>query len=142
MAQAFDQEAGDQEGSQTAQDGPVFPSRQPGGAGPHPAVGDGHADADDADQAEDVGDQRIAEISGPDEDVDGEVVVDGEQGGDEEEDDHRRHDAEVHDAAVGVLEDALGAAAARTRRRKRWGRLSKLKSGRPSRQTRARRAMP
>ena len=72
----------------------------------------GHGDADDAYESEDVGDERVAEVAGADEDVDGDVVVDGEQGGDEEEDDHRGHDAEVHHARVGVAKDALGAAAA------------------------------
>ena len=71
-----------------------------------------HRDADDADEAKYVGDERVAEVSRSDEDVDGDVVVDGQQRGDEEEDDHRGHDAEVHDARVGVAEDALGTASA------------------------------
>ncbi len=107
-AQTFDQEAADQKDTESADDQPVFPGRQPGGARPRPAMPDRHAHAHQSDDAEDVGDERIAEIAGPDEDVDGDVVVDRQQGGDEEEDDHGGHDADVHDARVAVAEDALG----------------------------------
>ena len=70
-----------------------------------------HRDANDADEAEEVGHERVPEVPRSNEDVDGDVVVDGQQRRDEEQDDHRGHDAEVHDARVGVAEDALGAAA-------------------------------
>ena len=109
--QSLDQESGDQQRAEAADDQPVLPGRQPGGARPDPAMGDRHADTDDPDQAKDVGDERVAEVTRADEDVNRDVIVDREQGGDQKEHDHRGHDAEVHHARVRIAEHALGAGA-------------------------------
>ena len=71
---------------------------------------DRHPDPDQADESEDVPDQRVPQVAGTHQDlnlVGGQVVIDREQGRDEEQHDHARHDAEVHDAGVRIAQDAL-----------------------------------
>ena len=114
-AESLQQEAGHQQHAQPAQDQLVLGAGQPGRARPDPAMRDGHAHADQPDQPEEVAHQRVAQIAVADEDahlVVGQVVVDGQQGGDEEQHQDAGHDAEMHDARVGVAQDALGAGAA------------------------------
>ena len=111
-AQPLNQEARDQQRAEPTQDQPVLPGRQPGGARSNPAVRNRHSDADDANQPEDVRHQRVTEVARSDQDVDRDVVVDREQRGDEEQHDHRGHDAEVHHARVRVAQHPLRAATA------------------------------
>ena len=103
----LDEEAGDEDQAEAGDDGVVLDALVPADAMEvvEVAAVEGHADADEADQAEEVAVEGEEQVVAPVEEVERGVVVDRDLGGDEGEHDNRGEDAEVHDPRVAVAVD-------------------------------------
>ena len=121
-SQAFDKDAGEEHEAEKTYDQPIFGvSAVPGELGRRSDVAavNGHADADEPDDAEEVADKAVAEVDPAlQEGVLGilaedqrEVVIEREEDGDDEEDDEAGVDAPVHHAGEFVVLHAAGASA-------------------------------